>query len=226
MRMVDDYDNLILPAAFVPAAERYGLMLQIDRWVVDEVLVRCAAGIARTGLHFSLNISADALGDAGFQSHLIEVLEGTPIPLSRLGFEITETAMVNQMENASQFVEKLRDMGCKVALDDFGNGVSSFNYLKTFSIDFIKIDGSFVRQVESNFVDSIIVESIHQVAHRLGARTIAEYVEDASIAARLHTIGVDLVQGYHIGRPEPLAKILHANIENNISNKSDALMLG
>lgn len=226
VRMVDDYGSLILPAAFIPAAERYGLMQQIDRWVADEVLVQRAAEIARAGLHFSLNISADALGDADFQAHLIRVLETTPIPLSRVGFEITETAMINQMENASHFVTALRKMGCSVALDDFGNGLSSFNYLKTFSIDFIKIDGSFVRQVESNFVDSIIVESIHQMARRLGARTIAEYVEDASIAARLHTIGVDLVQGYHIGRPEPLDQFLHADIENNISNKSDALLLG
>lgn len=213
VRMVDDYGSLILPAAFIPAAERYGLMPQIDRWVVDEVLVRRAAEVARAGLHFSLNISADALGDGGFQSHLIEVLEKTSIPLSRVGFEITETAVINQLENAGYFVARLREMGCKVALDDFGNGLSSFNYLKAFSVDFIKIDGSFVRQVESNFVDSIIVESIHQVAHRLGAQTIAEYVEDASTEARLRSIGVDLVQGYHIGRPQPLEALLSDGCE-------------
>ncbi len=208
VRMVDDFGNLMLPAAFIPAAERYGLMLQVDRWVMDEVLVRRAEKIAALGLRCALNISAEALGDGEFQSRLIQILEQTPIPLAHIGFEITETAMVNQMDNASHFVATLRKMGCKVALDDFGNGLSSFNYLKAFSIDYIKIDGSFVRQVESNFVDLIIVESIHQVAHRLGARTIAEYVEDASTAARLSTIGVDLIQGYHVGRPVPLEQLL------------------
>jgi len=228
VRMVDDYGQLILPAAFVPAAERYGLMLQIDRWVADEVLLRRAAQISAAGIHFSLNLSADALGDTEFQAHLIKALEQTPIPLARVGFEITETAIVNQMESASHFVATLRRMGCKVALDDFGNGLSSFNYLKAFSIDFIKIDGSFVRQVESNFVDLIIVESIHQVAHRLGAKTIAEYVEDAATAARLRTIGVDLIQGYHIGRPLPLEQLLYGRAENveKTSNKGDVLLLG
>ncbi|SHF52826.1 PAS domain S-box-containing protein/diguanylate cyclase (GGDEF) domain-containing protein [Microbulbifer donghaiensis] len=208
VRMVDAGGKLILPAAFIPAAERYGLMLQVDRWVVDEVLVRRAAQVDAARINFALNLSADALGDSEFQAHVIRVLEQTPIPLSRISFEITETAMVNQMENASHFVATLRRMGCKVALDDFGNGLSSFNYLKAFSIDFIKIDGSFVRQVESNFVDLIIVESIHQVAHRLGAKTIAEYVEDAATAARLRTIGVDLIQGHHVGRPLLLEQLL------------------
>ncbi|SFD12367.1 PAS domain S-box-containing protein/diguanylate cyclase (GGDEF) domain-containing protein [Microbulbifer thermotolerans] len=210
VRMVDHRGALIMPAAFIPAAERYGLMLQIDRWVVDEVLARRAAQICAAGIRFSLNLSADALGDAEFQTHLIRLLEETPVPLSRIGFEITETAIINQMESASHFVATLRKMGCEVALDDFGNGLSSFGYLKAFSIDYIKIDGSFVRQVESNFVDLIIVESIHQVAHRLGARTIAEYVEDASTAERLRRIGVDLMQGYYVGQPQPLAQLLDA----------------
>ncbi|MFC6634902.1 EAL domain-containing protein [Microbulbifer taiwanensis] len=228
VRMVDDYGKLILPAAFIPAAERYGLMLQVDRWVVDEVLIRRAEQIYAAGFSFSLNLSAEALGDSEFQAHVIKVLEQVSIPLSRISFEITETAMVNQMESASHFVATLRRMGCKVALDDFGNGLSSFNYLKAFSIDFIKIDGSFVRQVESNFVDLIIVESIHQVAHRLGAKTIAEYVEDAATAARLRSIGVDLIQGYHIGRPQPLEKLLQAGSESTeeISSKSEILLLG
>ena len=228
VRMVDDNGNLLLPAAFIPAAERYGLMLQIDRWVADEILERRSNEIVARGLNISLNISADALGDAEFQAHVVSLLERTPIPLAHVGFEITETAMVNQMESASYFVATLREMGCRVALDDFGNGLSSFNYLKAFSIDFIKIDGSFVRQVESNFVDLIIVESIHQVAHRLGAQTIAEYVEDAPTVERLRAIGVDLVQGYHIGRPEPLDQLLQEELERieKISNKSEICLTG
>jgi diguanylate cyclase (GGDEF)-like protein/PAS domain S-box-containing protein len=216
VRMLDDYGNLIMPGTFIPAAERYGLMLQIDRWVAEEILLRRSKQIARTGLGFALNLSAEALGDAGFQSHLLALLERTPIPAQCIGFEITETAMVNQMESASGFVTLLRQRGCKVALDDFGNGLSSFNYLKAFAIDFIKIDGSFVRDVESNFVDLIIVESINQVAHRLGARTIAEYVEEASTAERLRSMGVDLLQGYHVGRPLPLDELLK-NVETRES---------
>ncbi|MFV8783593.1 EAL domain-containing protein [Microbulbifer sp. SA54] len=208
VRMVDSEGQLILPGAFIPAAERYGLMLQVDQWVTQEFFRRWGGRAAASGLSFALNISADALGDKGFQRQLISELRDSPMPAARLGFEITETAMVNQMESASQFVSGLRDMGCKVALDDFGNGLSSFNYLKAFAIDYIKIDGSFVRDVESNFVDLMIVESINQVAHRLKARTIAEFVEDEATAVRLNAIGVDFVQGYYIGRPQPLEEVL------------------
>ena len=208
VRMENDRGELLPPAAFIPAAERYGLMQQIDRWVVDEVLARSAASINASGYRFSINISADALGDAEFQMHLVTLLEQSPIPADRIGFEITETAMVNQMDSASHFVATLRKMGCTVALDDFGNGLSSFSYLKAFPVDFIKIDGGFVQQVESNYVDLIIVESIHQVAHRLGSRTIGEFVEDAATAARLRSIGVDLVQGLFVGAPRPLQQIL------------------
>ncbi|WP_226662686.1 EAL domain-containing protein [Microbulbifer aggregans] len=208
VRMVDTEGNLILPGAFIPAAERYGLMLQVDQWVTQEFFRRWGSRAAASGLSFALNISADALGDKAFQRQLISELNDSPMPAARLGFEITETAMVNQMESASQFVSDLRSMGCSVALDDFGNGLSSFNYLKAFSIDYIKIDGSFVRDVESNFVDLMIVESINQVAHRLNARTIAEFVEDEATAVRLNAIGVDFVQGYYIGRPKPLDEVL------------------
>ncbi|HEY8570111.1 EAL domain-containing protein [Microbulbifer sp.] len=208
VRMVDTDGTLIPPGAFIPAAERYGLMLQVDNWVMNEFLREQVRAVAQSGLSFAMNLSAEAIGDGAFQQRLFALLEDSALPADRLGIEITETAMVNQMESASQFVEALREMGCKVALDDFGNGLSSFNYLKAFAIDYIKIDGSFVRQVESNFVDLMIVESINQVAHRLKARTIAEYVEDAATADRLNRIGVDLVQGYYIGRPLPLEDLL------------------
>lgn len=208
LRMMDGAGNLMLPSAFIPAAERYGLMLQVDKWVVNEFFRRQEKAVAASELSFAINLSADALGDSAFQQQLFVLLKNSALPANKLGIEITETAMVNQMDSASEFVSSLREMGCKVALDDFGNGLSSFNYLKAFSIDYIKIDGSFVRQVESNFVDLMIVESINQVAHRLKARTIAEFVEDAATVERLNRIGVDLVQGYHIGRPLPLEEVL------------------
>ncbi|MFD1215272.1 MULTISPECIES: EAL domain-containing protein [Microbulbifer] len=212
VRMVDERGNMIMPGAFIPAAERYGLMLLLDRWVAKELLERRSERIAASGLSFALNISADALGDKAFQQELVDSLKESTLPAEHLGIEITETAMINQMESASQFVSDLRSMGCKVALDDFGNGLSSFGYLKQFAIDYVKIDGSFVREVESNFVDLMIVESINQVAHRLRAQTIAEFVEDAATAERLRTIGVDLVQGYYIGRPIALDELLQRNL--------------
>ena len=217
VRMVDADGTLIHPGAFIPAAERYGLMLQIDNWVMNEFLCRRVKDAAASGLSFAMNLSAEAIGDREFQQKFIELLESAELPSQRLGIEITETAMINQMENASEFVATLRDIGCKVALDDFGNGLSSFNYLKAFSIDYIKIDGSFVRQVDSNFVDLMIVESINQVAHRLNARTIAEFVEDVGTAERLREIGVDLLQGYHIGHPQPLEQVFAAVPERVIA---------
>ncbi|MFI2811613.1 MULTISPECIES: EAL domain-containing protein [unclassified Microbulbifer] len=208
LRMYDDSGQLLMPDSFVPAAERYGLMLAIDRWVVDETLVKNGGAIAAAGFSFALNISADALGDEGFQFYLLGVLERTPVPRGRISFEITETAIISHMDSASRFVTELRRLGCRIALDDFGNGLSSFGYLKSFTIDYIKIDGSFVRQVEENFVDLIIVESIHQIAQRLGARTVAEYVEDEATLRRMASLGVNLVQGYHVGHPRPLEEFL------------------
>ncbi|MBB5212147.1 EAL domain-containing protein [Microbulbifer hydrolyticus] len=223
VRMVDSDGSLIAPGAFIPAAERYGLMLQIDNWVMNEFLRTKAQAAAASGLSFAMNLSAEAIGDGEFQKKLIALLDDAELPSERLGIEITETAMINQMESASEFVAALRDMGCKVALDDFGNGLSSFNYLKAFSIDYIKIDGSFVRQVDSNFVDLMIVESINQVAHRLNARTIAEFVEDAGTAERLQKIGVDLLQGFHIGRPSPLEDVLAAACERGVVKTDSSL---
>nr|WP_010132555.1 EAL domain-containing protein [Microbulbifer agarilyticus] len=208
VRMLDSNGEIIFPGAFIPAAERYGLMLQIDSWVATEFFGRKAQSIAESGLKFALNLSADALSDSAFQLAFFELLRGSPVKPGQMGVEITETAMINQMESASQFVAELRSMGCTIALDDFGNGLSSFNYLKNFAIDYIKIDGSFVRHVDSNFVDLMIVESINQVAHRLKARTIAEFVEDQATVDKLDKIGVDLVQGYHIGKPVPLDEVL------------------
>ena len=223
VRMLDEGGQLILPGAFIPAAERYGLMLQIDSWIVQEFFRNQADAVARSGLKLALNLSADALGDTSFQQQFFALLRASPIPPQRVGMEITETAMINQMESASQFVADLRAMGCTVALDDFGNGLSSFNYLKNFAIDYIKIDGSFVRQVESNFVDLMIVESINQVAHRLKARTIAEFVEDQATADKLQHIGVDLVQGYHIGRPRPLENILQEALSRKLPEEAPAV---
>lgn len=197
--------EMISPAAFIPAAERYQMMPHIDRWVLRQLLLERGAELAAiSGLNLAINLSATTLDDPGFLSFLSGLLEETPLAANRLTFEITETTVVNQMGSVSEVLIWLRDQGCKVALDDFGSGFSSFNYLKHFKVDYLKIDGSFVRNLMRSSVDHTIVESINEVAHRLGIQTVAEYVEDAALIPILRDTGVDFVQGYAIGRPEPL----------------------
>ncbi|WP_341503908.1 EAL domain-containing protein [Gallaecimonas sp. GXIMD4217] len=208
VRLHDKDGQLVMPGAFIPAAERYGMMVHIDKWVVREVLQRQAKAIAEAGIKVAINICADALGDHQFQSFLSQMVSQSPIPAHHICFEITETAMINHMGQASECVSTLRSMGCKVALDDFGSGLSSFNYLKRFRVDYLKVDGSFIEQLCESPVDQVIVESIHQVAHKLGAMTIAEYVQDDATVRLLARMGVELVQGFGVARPEPLAELL------------------
>lgn len=166
------------PGAFIPAAERFNLMASIDRWVINEALINFGARIAAVeGLSIGINLSGNSLNDPLFLPYLLDRIEHSPLRPERLYFELTETALMNQLSVASRIVAKLRDLGCKVALDDFGSGLSSFNYLKNFVVDVIKIDGSFVRNLDKSPVDQAIVDSINQIAHRLGAVTVAEFVE-------------------------------------------------
>ena len=146
------------------------------------------------------------------------MLAETPLEAQRLTFEITETTVVNQMGSVSEVLIWLRDQGCKVALDDFGSGFSSFNYLKHFKVDYLKIDGSFVRNLVRSSVDHTIVESINEVAHRLGIQTVAEYVEDEALIPLLRETGVDFVQGYAIGLPEPLDALFKRHRQPRVSN--------
>jgi EAL domain-containing protein (putative c-di-GMP-specific phosphodiesterase class I) len=197
--------DVISPAAFIPAAERYQMMPHIDRWVLRQLLqVRGEELAALTGLNLAINLSATTLDDPGFPDYLAGLLQDTPLAAERLTFEITETTVVNQMGSVSEVLIWLREQGCKVALDDFGSGFSSFNYLKHFKVDYLKIDGSFVRNLMRSSVDHTIVESINEVAHRLNIKTVAEFVEEMALIPLLKDTGVDYVQGYAIGRPEPL----------------------
>jgi diguanylate cyclase (GGDEF)-like protein/PAS domain S-box-containing protein len=211
VRMLGPDGKLIPPGAFIPAAERYDLMAHIDRWVFEEALQRQAARIAALpNVSISLNLSANSLNDPAFIAFAQELIARSPLPPQRIHLEITETAMVNQLSAASELIAKIRQLGCKVMLDDFGVGVSSFSYLKHFPVDYVKIDGSFVRGLKDSPVDRTIVESIHEVAHKLGARTVAEFVEDAETLRLLAAMGVDFAQGYGIAMPQPLAAVLAA----------------
>lgn len=197
------------PGAFIPAAERFNLMASIDRWVINEALINFGAWIAAVeGLSIGINLSGNSLNDPLFLPYLLDRIEHSPLRPERLYFELTETALMNQLSVASRIVAKLRDLGCKVALDDFGSGLSSFNYLKNFVVDVIKIDGSFVRNLDKSPVDQAIVDSINQIAHRLGAVTVAEFVESRETLDHLARLGVDFAQGYAVGRPQPFATVL------------------
>ncbi|CAG9165008.1 putative diguanylate cyclase DgcE [Cupriavidus laharis] len=205
VRMVDEDGELIMPGAFIPAAERYDLMGHIDRWVIHNVLREYGERLrAVPGLSVSVNLSANSLGEPFLLPFLHAELEQSALPANRIRLEITETALINNMAAATRLVAEMRRAGCTVALDDFGSGLSSFAYLKQFPVDYLKIDGSFIRNLADNMVDREIVSSINDIGHRLGVRTVAEWVEDERTLNALRAIGVDYAQGYAIGRPVPL----------------------
>jgi EAL domain-containing protein (putative c-di-GMP-specific phosphodiesterase class I) len=205
VRMVDEHGELIMPGAFIPAAERYDLMGHVDRWVIRNVLRGYGERLcAVPGLSVSINLSANSLGEPFLLPFLHAELEASALAASRIRLEITETALINNMAAANRLVAEMRRAGCTVSLDDFGSGLSSFAYLKQFPVDFLKIDGSFIRQLADNAVDREIVSSINDIGHRLGVRTVAEWVEDERTLDALRAIGVDYAQGYVIGRPVAL----------------------
>jgi len=206
VRMVDSDGDLVRPDLFIPAAEHYDLMVAVDRWIVNNSLLGAWQDFAvREGVRLSINLSGQSINDPGFLEFVLDIIDQSRIPPDRINFEITETAVMTHMGNARVVVDELRQRGCAVALDDFGSGLSSFNYLRHFNVDFVKIDGGFVREMVNSEPDRIIVQSINDLAHRLGAQTIAEFVTDEAVFDTVRAIRVDYAQGYAIGRPEPLA---------------------
>jgi len=210
LRMVDDDGSEILPMAFIPAAERYSIMPALDSWVVEEALRLCrqylAADCALRYL-FAVNLSGASLKDPAFRGMLLARLQENPVLGPHLCFEITETAAIGNLAVVNDFIEAMRGFGCSFALDDFGSGLSSFTYLKNLKVDYLKIDGAFVRDIMNNPIDRSMVEAIHRIGHQMGLKTVAEYVESDRILALLRQIGVDYVQGSGIHRPQPLEKL-------------------
>ncbi|MGD8783581.1 MAG: EAL domain-containing protein [Thioalkalispiraceae bacterium] len=206
IRMKDQNDNLILPGGFLPAAERFGLMSKIDEWVIDHALELLASIHSRNpGFRFSINLSASSLENTKFIDTIKSAISKWKIQPSALLFEVTETVAMNNLQNASLILAELQAIGCKTALDDFGTGYSSFTYLKELPVDFIKIDGSFVKDVDSNTLNQAMVRAISDIAHELGKATIAEFVESESIMNTLSELKIDYAQGFHLGRPEILS---------------------
>lgn len=206
LRLRDEDGTLVAPGAFLPAAERYNLASAIDRWVVRALLKQmatCGSSTRALPLVF-VNISGATLSDDGFFSFLRQELARTGVPPSRLCFEITETAAVANLSRAVTFIRGVRSDGCRFALDDFGAGLSSFSYLKTIPVDFLKIDGGFVRDMIEDPMDRAIVEAITHIGRSVGLKTIAEFVESKTVLQSLVDVGVNWAQGFAIHRPEPL----------------------
>jgi diguanylate cyclase (GGDEF)-like protein/PAS domain S-box-containing protein len=206
IRLLDDQGKIVAPMAFIPAAERYGLMPSIDRWVISKALAQ-HAGFARhykLPARFSINLSGASMADASLVGFVRQELKKHRVPPELVCFEITETAAVGNFDVAVQLIHDLRELGCRFALDDFGAGMSSFTYLKRLPVDYVKIDGAFVKDMAKDAVDFAMVEAIHNIAHRMGLRTVAEFVQNDATIEMLRGLGVDYVQGYGVEKPRPL----------------------
>jgi len=209
LRMPDSERPELLPSAFLPAAERYGLASRLDRWVIAGVFdwFRKNPAAARQVDSCAINLSGASLGDTEFTEHVMNEIRGAPLSPAQLQFEITETAAIGRLTQAGHFMRLVRGLGCRFALDDFGSGLSSFGYLRSLPVDTLKIDGQFVRDIIADDVDRALVKSINDIGHVLGLHTIAECVEDETTLALLRDMGVDYVQGWHVGSPVPLAEL-------------------
>ncbi|WP_444908628.1 EAL domain-containing protein [Microbulbifer sp. TRSA005] len=209
VRMRGRDGGVISPGLFLPAAERYGLIEEVDRWVIQRVFRYMAQeqliGIATAS--YAINISGISLGDDTFADFVLASMSEEGVTPSRVQFEITETSAINNLERALIFIHKLRAAGCSFALDDFGRGVSSLAYLRQLPVDFLKIDGSFVRNMLEDEIDSAMVSTIDHLAKRMGISTIAEYVESPELMDKLCRMGVDYAQGFGIAAASELPDI-------------------
>lgn len=210
LRMIGPDGAWVPPMAFIPAAERYGLMPRVDRWVIGQACRELAA-LRAQGRWLPvcmLNLSGASVSDPSLADYISGCLRQYSLPGPQIGFELTETAAIGNLASASQLMNRLRGLGSPIALDDFGSGMSSFSYLKTLPIDYLKIDGAFVRDVSSDPVDRAVVEAIQRIGHVMGIQTIAESVEDEAALKALTEIGVDYAQGYYVAKPMPLSEIV------------------
>lgn len=215
IRLIED-NHVILPGAFLPAAERFDLATKIDTWVVSTAIDWLVQQQNSQELSYcSINLSGHSLSDDDFLDFLLLKLDASNIQCHTICFEITETAAVANLSSAIHFIEQVKAKGCSFALDDFGSGVSSFTYLKNLPVDFVKIDGSFVKDIADDPIDCAMVRSINEIAQLMGKKTIAEFVENDRILEQLRIIGVDYAQGFGIGKPTRLPWINRGSLSKN-----------
>jgi len=206
LTMLDELGDVVAPTELINAAETYNRMTTIDRWVIRNVLQWMADN--RTVLDdfggFAINVSGHSINDSTFPDFVLEQFGKTQAPTTKVCFEITETAAIANLDNAVDFMNRMRIIGCRFSLDDFGTGLSSYSYLRNLPVDYVKIDGVFVKDIAENPADYAVVRSINEIGHYMGKRTVAEYVEDTQILDSLREIGVDFAQGYAISKPSLL----------------------
>jgi EAL domain-containing protein (putative c-di-GMP-specific phosphodiesterase class I) len=205
LRLRDAEGKIVLPGSFIPPAERYGLIGSIDRWVIRTAFTQLGNGsdVLPAAL-ITINLSGHSLSSAGFLEYVMRQFEKSNVPAGKICFEVTETAVIHNFNQAMRFITEMRARGCRFALDDFGSGVSSFSYLKRLPVDYLKIDGGFVQNILTDSADLAIVAAITQVGRTMGTKTIAECAETNAIVNQLEELGVDYAQGYALGHPMPI----------------------
>jgi diguanylate cyclase (GGDEF)-like protein len=211
VRMLDDNGAIVPPAMFIPTAERYSLMPELDRWVLSSALKQLGAGAPwelGEPMSWGINLSGQSLNDTGFLEFMSEQIRQSAMPENSVYFEITETAAVQNFHVCEDFMRAIQAAGCRFALDDFGSGLSSFAYLQRLPVDYLKIDGALVRNMQTNPVNQAMVAAVAEVGKVMGLKTIAEFVEDQLTLQLLQTMGVDYAQGYVVMKPVPLAEEL------------------
>lgn len=201
IRMRGEGGEMIPPDAFLPTAERYGLIHELDRWVVRNAVAAMGSQAESSEISLEINLSGKSIGDRELLDTIRGEIDGRSVDPTRIIFEVTETAAIGNLEEASSFGRALRELGCGFALDDFGTGFASFLYLKRLPLTHLKIDGDFISGLGSSAVDQLVVQAIVEIAHGMGLKTIAEYVEDRETIERLRELGVDYCQGFEVGRP-------------------------
>jgi len=206
LRLIDEDGNLVLPGSFLPAAERYNIMPEIDRWVINTAFSRYhdLASKLGTPLICAINLSGTSLNAEGLLDFIREQKRVHDLPRGAVCFEITETAAINNLRRAAQFMKDVKELGFRFALDDFGTGTSSFGYLRSLPVDYLKIDGSFVEDITRDSLDKAMTEAINRIGHIMGMKTVGEFAATEAVIGVLKTMGVDFAQGYGFEKPQPL----------------------
>ena len=203
LRMHDEDNNWISPGEFIPIAEKFDMMPVIDYWVVNQAIAYLADFHDHgQSVSIAVNLSGNTLSNRTCMARLAELVKSSHIQAHNLCFELTETAAIQELETVSEFIQDMRELGCTFALDDFGSGLSSYGYLSSLALDYLKIDGSFVCNIENNPTSKAIVKSFITLSHEMGLKTVAEFVENAEIAQVLTDMGIDFMQGYAFGKPQ------------------------